>query len=99
ADPVVQALAQTPRMLRDMVLQGAALDQADEIAMRDVRQAKAAPVGKRMTAGDDQGQRIGPEEEAFQSRQIGAVGYDSDVSEAAAQGIGNLIAQPLFEID
>ena len=82
-----------------MRLKGAAVPQADEGLAHHVDQCRRLWLGQRMAGRHDQHQRIGAEIKRLQPLDIGRIRHHAHIGQAGAQGIDDVVARPLFQID
>ncbi|MCY1524689.1 hypothetical protein D9M68_596340 [compost metagenome] len=86
-------------MVRNVLLQGAALHQAHEFLVRHVRQRNRRAPGQRVVRRDDERQGVMPEGDRPQAVQVGGIRQHADIAGARAQRIGDLVAQALLQVD
>lgn len=82
----------------DVVLQGAARE-ADEVLVHDVRKGDAPALAERMIARDDENQPVDREGHELQSCRVDRIGENADLGEPRRDGLGNLRALPLLQLD
>lgn len=99
-DPELQRAPGACRMATDMLLQGAAGDEPDEVMAQCLSKSDLAPLAQRMLVRRHQDQPILDKGECLQfGGGVDGVGHDADIGLSTGHGAHDLCTRPLVEIE
>lgn len=83
----------------DMGLKRAAIAQAHEGLAQHLPECDPAAAGKDVIGRDHKNELVGPERQRLQGAEVGRVGHDAEIGQAASDGENDLVAGTLFHVD